>query len=183
MNKIQLFLLFGFLSLGAYTQECSSINLQPNTQYVISAWVMVDTPTAVISYSDVFIDVSFEPIETNTLLPSGSIIDGWQQITGIVKTPIELSGLNFRIEPTNNSSSLTAYFDDIRIHPFNGNLKSFVYDTVTQRLMAELDENNYATLYEYDQEGRLIRVKKKTERGIYTIQETRSGNSKLNNEN
>ena len=40
--------------------------------------------------------------------------------------------------------------------------------------MAELDENNYATFYEYDDDGTLIRVKKETERGIKTIKETRS---------
>ena len=44
--------------------------------------------------------------------------------------------------------------------------------------MAELDENNYSTFYEYDNEGGLIRVKKETEKGVYTIQETRSGNPK-----
>jgi len=72
---------------------------------------------------------------------------------------------------------VSAYFDDIRIHPFNGNMKSFVYDPITQRLMAELDENNYATFYEYDKEGGLVRVKKETEKGVYTIQETRSKSS------
>ncbi len=42
------------------------------------------------------------------------------------------------------------------------------------RLMADLDENNYASLYEYDDDGTLIRVKKETEKGIMTIRETRS---------
>jgi hypothetical protein len=40
--------------------------------------------------------------------------------------------------------------------------------------MAQLDENNYATFYEYDDDGTLVRVKKETERGIKTISETRS---------
>jgi hypothetical protein len=39
--------------------------------------------------------------------------------------------------------------------------------------MAELDERNYATFYEYDEEGKLIRVKKETEKGVMTIQENR----------
>ena len=42
------------------------------------------------------------------------------------------------------------------------------------RLMAELDERNYATFYEYDEEGKLIRVKKETEKGVMTIQENRA---------
>ena len=39
-------------------------------------------------------------------------------------------------------------------------MKSYVYDPINLRLMAELDENNYATFYEYDAEGGLIRMKK-----------------------
>lgn len=53
-------------------------------------------------------------------------------------------------------------------------MKDFVYDSKSLRLMAELDENNYATFYDYDDQGALIRVKKETEKGIMTIQETRS---------
>jgi len=58
-------------------------------------------------------------------------------------------------------------------------MKSFVYNPSTQKLVAELDENNFATLYEYDDEGILIRVKKETERGVMTIKETRSNQSKI----
>jgi hypothetical protein len=48
---------------------------------------------------------------------------------------------------------------------------------MTLRLMAELDERNYAKLYEYDEEGKLIRVKKETEKGVMTIQENRENSS------
>jgi hypothetical protein len=40
--------------------------------------------------------------------------------------------------------------------------------------MAEMDENNYETFYEYDQEGSLIRVKKETIEGVVTLQENRN---------
>jgi len=53
-------------------------------------------------------------------------------------------------------------------------MKSFVYDPVTLRLVAELDENNYSSFYEYDNDGTPVRIKKETERGIKTIKETRS---------
>jgi hypothetical protein len=39
--------------------------------------------------------------------------------------------------------------------------------------MAELDERNYATYYEYNEEGQLMRIKKETEKGVMTIQETK----------
>jgi len=44
--------------------------------------------------------------------------------------------------------------------------------------MADLDENNYASFYEYDDDGTLIRVKKETEKGVITIKETRSALTK-----
>jgi hypothetical protein len=47
--------------------------------------------------------------------------------------------------------------------------------------MAELDENGFATFYEYDDEGSLIRVKKETERGVVTLKETRSSYKKTLN--
>ena len=53
-------------------------------------------------------------------------------------------------------------------------MKSFVYNPQSLRLMSELDENNYASFYEYDDEGTLTRVKKETIKGIKTITETRS---------
>jgi len=64
------------------------------------------------------------------------------------------------------------------LHPFNANMKSFVYHPVTLRLAAELDENNYAAYYEYDDDGTLNRVKKETQRGVKTISETRSAMQK-----
>lgn len=74
-----------------------------------------------------------------------------------------------------------AYFDDLRINPIKGNMKSYVYDPISLKLMAELDENNYATFYEYDAEGTLVRIKKETERGVFTIKESRQSiQKKLN---
>jgi hypothetical protein len=67
----------------------------------------------------------------------------------------------------------TVNIDDIRITPFDASMKSFVYDPYTLRLTGQLDDNNFATFYEYDDEGTLIRVKKETDRGIMTIKETR----------
>lgn len=116
-------------------------------------------------------------------MPKGAIVDGWQRITADFTIPVDAVNMQIHLESRiqgNSTEQLNVYFDDIRMHPFEGNMKTFVYDPITQRLKSELDENNYATFYEYDQEGGLIRVKKETERGVFTIQETRSGNIKRN---
>ncbi len=64
--------------------------------------------------------------------------------------------------------------DDIRIFPSTSNIKTYVYNPLTFKVMAELDENNLATLYEYDDQGTLVRLKKETDRGIITIKESRT---------
>jgi hypothetical protein len=76
------------------------------------------------------------------------------------------------------TGSSAVYFDDLRIHPYHANMKTFVYHASNLRLLAEGDENNYTSFYEYDDDGTVIRVKKETERGIKTIKETRSALTK-----
>jgi len=133
----------------------------------------------VLNYDKAYIRLIFKAadetvIGTKEFRPKGNIIDNWQRVLGEFTIPDNTAHL--AVELVNDNQDIEAFFDDIRIHPVNGNMKSFVYDPVTQRLMAELDENNYATFYEYDKEGGLVRVKKETEKGVFTIQETRSGN-------
>jgi hypothetical protein len=140
-------------------------------KYIVSAWVKEEgaSPTT-LSYSNVSIDISF-PGATPLLplLPTGKIIDGWQRIESEIEVPIGATAIDIQL----TVSSGSALFDDVRFFPFDGSMMSYVYDPQSLRLMAELDERNYATLYEYDEEGKLIRVKKETEKGVMTIQENR----------
>lgn len=186
MKKI-ITLLSILLTTSIYAQDPSSylndsFTPTPGEKYVVSAWVKDELTSQVTDY-DGYIKIVNEygsSTDVYDFLPSGNIIDGWQRIIGEFTLHEDTTLLEIRLISTTQEIGIS-YFDDIRFFPFNGNLKSFVYDPITQRLMAELDENNYATFYEYDKEGGLVRVKKETERGIYTIQETRSANSKLNN--
>jgi hypothetical protein len=138
----------------------------PGKKYVLSFWVKDATPR------DPTTDVQASINGSNLLSGSSSwpIIEGWKRIETQFVFPSIATAFQLELQ----SGGGTVYFDDIRIHPFDGQMKSFVYDPSSQRLMAELDENNFATFYEYDDEGILIRVKKETERGIMTIKETRS---------
>jgi hypothetical protein len=154
-------------------------------KYIVSGWVKENVVQQEITYSESDITISIAnnnaaPFYSETFKPSGAIIDGWQRILGIIEIPETNAQDKAMLQVALNCASTTAdcYFDDIRFFPYDGNLKSFVYDEDSQRLMAELDENNYATFYEYDLEGGLVRVKKETEKGVYTIQETRSNSSK-----
>lgn len=59
-----------------------------------------------------------------------------------------------------NGSSRGVYFDDFRVHPLDGSLTSYVYDTFSGELLYILDNNNFYTRFEYDARGRLVRTTK-----------------------
>jgi hypothetical protein len=104
---------------------------------------------------------------------TGVRIEGWQRYeTDNIAIPATANSIRVRFIAKN--SARDAYYDDLRIQPFNSGMKTFVYDPVNLRLMSELDENNYASFYEYDDDGTLIRVLKETVRGVKAIKETRS---------
>ena len=193
----------GLLKIVNMPLKCTSFSPIKGRKYFFSVWVKVDTaqqgttPEAVLAsqpltYENVKAKIQFytlnngaylsSPIE---LLPKGDIIEGWQRISGdfTIPNPASIDIASIKIELENTNQSYDAYFDDARMHPYNSSMKSFVYDSENYRLLSELDENNYATFYEYDNEGGLVRVKKETERGIMTIQETRSGSVISNTSN
>ncbi len=141
---------------------------------VISVWVKEEKDCKGLSYTGNRLAISVKRGETATVLiamPRGGIIDGWQRYEQPVDIPADGTELIVSMQATGNS---TVYFDDLRIHPYNANMKSYVYSPADLRLMAELDENNYATFFEYNDDGTLIRLKKETESGIKMISETRS---------
>lgn len=153
-------------------------------KFVLSVWakeqyVQTTTQTTpVIDYAHVGVSVWVNGTYVSSSTPKKSaIINGWQKLeyefTVAALTPYFASG-GIKVA-LNNTSTNAVYYDDIRIHPFNSSMKSMVYDPYSLRLMAELDDRNYATLYEYDDEGTLVRIKKETEKGIFTIKESRSG--------
>jgi len=158
--------------------ECiPSFSPTPSEKYVLSAWVKESNQSNVLTYNNAGIALAFPGAETEEgpFKGTGEIIDGWQRIESEFTVP---EGATSIIVKLVNEGTGDVFFDDVRIHPFHSNMKSFVYDPISLRLMAELDENNYATFYEYDEEGALIRVKKETERGLVTIQESRNNSAK-----
>lgn len=143
------------------------------TKSVVTAWVKIKD-----DHNNTTNNTGMAPVKVQytgvagsdiTLNATGVRIEGWQRYEGVTDIPLTATAMQLVFQPGSNNILV----DDIRIHPFNSNMKSFVYDPVSLRLMAELDENNYSTYYEYDDQGNLIRLKKETEKGIMTIKETR----------
>ena len=143
-----------------------------------SAWVKEDctTPCYKTDFTKSKIEIRSNGVLLDTMRRTGKIIEGWQKIEGVFTLPADSTMAELVFVNTNTSAPM--YVDDMRLHPYNANMKSYAYDQRTLRLLAELDENNYASFYEYDEEGQLVRVKKETIQGIKTIKESRSAKQK-----
>ena len=169
----------GAVTPKTYCDDCETF--QPKKgEYFITGWVKEQSTLQVRTYTNAVVWLHFYDSVGNRMAPdldikgSGDIIDGWQRFEKSFTIPEHTS--LFTIELLNDSANIPVFFDDIRLHPLDGSMKTFVYDPETFKLAAELDDNNYSTFYEYDKEGSLIRIKKETSQGIKTIQESRSGN-------
>lgn len=170
---------YGEVNDDVYCDTCILPFFPDSGSYFISGWVKTSTTRTDASDRKASIKVMLAGSQSNTyeFFPTGSIIEGWQRIQGVVK--ITHNHQNIRVYLNGSTtSSVNAWFDDIRIHPFNANVKAYVYDRKSYRLTSILDENNYAAFYEYDEQGALKRVKKETENGISTISESRNSNIK-----
>ncbi len=139
----------------------------PDKGYVFTCWVRVNNPQPITSNADASVIVSGGGTSV-TFHAEGSVIEGWQRIMGSFRTPAFPGDVTVELRPGNAVS----YFDDIRIFPDGANMVTYVYDELNLRYTYSLDENNYFTKNEYNNQGELIRVKKETEKGIVTMKES-----------
>lgn len=141
-------------------------------QFVLSFWVRDNNSASV--HPALNVSVNGSTIVTGSTYKA-PVVEGWKRVETVFTLSPGAGSFDLSFTPTG-----TVHIDDIRIAPYAAQMKSFAYDAGSLRLMAELDENNLATFYEYDDEGILIRLKKETEKGIMTIRETRTGLKKSN---
>lgn len=144
-------------------EQAKGFSPVPGKKYVLSMWVY-ENGNMQKQLNNLAISVNGQ-----TLSASVPVVEKWKRI----EVPFTQAAGSTLFTLTLSPSS-TVYIDDIRIFPYDGQINTYVYNPTNMRLMATLDENNFATLYEYDDEGTPIRVKKETDRGIMTIKENRS---------
>lgn len=162
-----------------YMNVLPKLFLSPGKRYIASVWVKkeVDCETTSFGNNDYNVgNITFSngigvPIPQYFYPKSPEvIIEGWQLYEAIIDAPAIGTYTVFKIL---FESPTPMFIDDFRLVPLKAASSCYVYDPLTLKLMANLDDNHYATFYEYDDEGNLIRVKKETERGIMTIKEHR----------
>ncbi len=149
----------------------------PDTgKYLIQAWVSHDNINQPDSEFALEVTVGGRSPQTVRFMPQGKIIDGWQMITGEFNIPRGSTTISIKMD---NKSRFNYYLDDIRILPFDANMTTHTVDPIQLRVMASMDENHFATFYEYDDEGNLSRIKRETEEGVFTVKEIRSSKPKV----
>lgn len=141
----------------------NEFTLMKSKKYLLGFWVKKIGNASPVLY----IDNNFTSIVIE------KPIDGWCRVE-IPFTTTANSSLTIKFM----SMSDIVYYDDFRIQPFNSSMKTYVYDLLKHILVAELDENNFATFYNYDEEGKLVQIKKETTRGVMTIKSFRQNFSR-----
>ncbi|MBL4657683.1 MAG: hypothetical protein JKX73_06760, partial [Flavobacteriales bacterium] len=141
--------------------------LYPEKLYFLSLWVKYpDYDPTVINY-DLVVSIELGGY-TVSAKQVGKIIEGWAKFETEFRVPSNIT----KVEMGFNSQVTDSIFiDDLRIHPFNSTVITTVYHPSTLLRMAQLDEGNNATFYEYDQEHQLARINIETQLGILTKQE------------
>jgi PKD repeat protein len=160
---------------GDVTFEQKLLHLIGGKSYHFSAWASVNNVNLTapkladrISVDIILKDITGKTISITSVVPEGKIIEGWQQVKGSFTCPENNLVLSLRFK---KGTATSVWFDDLRLHPDDGNMKSYVYDLQDLKLKAILDENNFASMFYYDKEGNLFLTKKETEEGIKTITE------------
>jgi hypothetical protein len=141
------------------------VRLQNGKKYVFSCWVRKVACNTLGNLGEEYV---FSHNGDTSLVTKEAKIDCWQRVEVEFTATSAQTGISL-----SSADNATFFVDDIRVVPANATFKSYVYDPQNYRLVAELDENNYATFYNYDEEGILVQVKKETERGVMTIKTTR----------
>ena len=168
----------GIASLKIMTDQVfpqEMFQLEEGKSYTVNAWVATSnsqplTPSlgSNLGFDIIIKDKLKAPVATFSFVPQGNIIEGWQQVKGTFICPIKTSFIDIKFK---SGSGGGVWYDDLRMHPEKGNMKSYVYDLKDYRLRAILDEENFASFFYYDVEGNLYLTKKETEKGIKTITE------------
>lgn len=182
---------------GAVPAECiqARLALDEGKEYQFSGWLstpnnlellknyddMLYTPFKVVFYNAAGANINQTKTFTTAEALQGSFIDDWQKFTlnftvpaGARYASIVLANAQEVYDAAAGDYTQTTYYDDLRLQPRDAAMQTYVYNQENQRLEAQLDDNNYATFYYYDDEGNLFLVKRETEKGIITVQESRN---------
>ncbi len=153
-------------------------NFEVGRTYVAKVWVhRLSPPTAALSiqingtatgaYSD-----------TKTVMrnnPANVTVGDWVLMSVELAVPANFNTAathQMLVSLSNNGSAGKAYFDDFAFHPKDAVMTGNVYHEKTGALVAQLDNDNFATFYTYDNAMRLTSASKEYSGGIKKVTES-----------
>lgn len=107
-------------------------------------------------------------LTTRTFTPTQPLIS----INGWSLYEVEISDGDFKDQELYSLDIIgSCVIDDIMFKPINSHVSAYSYNIYKNRLDAVLDDDDFATYYQYDGDGNLLRNLKETPMGLRTINE------------
>ncbi len=144
-----------FLSSSAASEI--EFSLKENTVYRVSFWAKKGTAALT---SQPILGFSGQGLPPQTHVAGALQTTGqWEYFEGTI-TPAQAGQITMSVGAgTGAGSGQYHYVDDIRIHPIDAQMETYVYDPLSLQVSAITNENNITTYYEYDAMGRLIHIR------------------------
>ncbi|GAO31861.1 carbohydrate binding domain-containing protein [Geofilum rubicundum] len=144
-------------TLYVHSNKWLSVSLDKPTKFTFSGWVYSDGPVSTIY---LFMNKANETnYYTKVIHKRTTQVGKWVYLEGEYMVPTDIVSLNIRID---NGGGGRVWFDDIRLHPTDGQMTTYTYDPLVG-MTSETDPNGNTTYYEYDGFGRLEYIKDKDE--------------------
>lgn len=156
--------------------------IQCNPVHIIQLWARWDDLKSKTEYPNIELQLknsfstSVSPLDYSTTFTSVAQSGEWAMYEARVLPPIGFKGYTISISvPANQADVL---IDDIRVLPEEAEMISYVYDPNTLKLLATLDAQHFAQVFQYNAEGQLVRKIKETYLGFKTIAEAQYNSPK-----
>ncbi len=139
-----------------YTLDGSKADLSKS--YRASVWVYLPGDAETVSEMqlvELYAEAGAQRIATATPIFQQDKSKSWYLLQMDVTPPAGVQSVRIACK---NDAVRAIYLDDFRVHPLNAALLSYVYDPFSREVTYILDKDNLYTRYEYDDDGRLVRV-------------------------
>lgn len=150
------------LHYGEENALSQGLSLESDKEYILTFWLKPQFNSVA---NNVEVVINNQLVTTNS---ATNLVEGFERIS------VKFRASGYDKININNLSDQNYYLDDLSIQPANSSMVKYVYDAKNYRLLAELDDQSFATYYIYDPEGNVRMIKQETKDGLKTITETRS---------
>ncbi|MEL6731616.1 MAG: hypothetical protein AAFP83_10840 [Bacteroidota bacterium] len=161
----------GFRFTSTLTNSKNTDGMWSERKYRASVWVMNHT-RAFPASAELYYQIGSDPEVKVSPDQYTFTSDGVWHLLSIdidLSTTSQAAGSAIKIGVRNNAGGQTLYVDDFRVHPVDVPMSARVYDHLTGQVTAMLDAENMATIYFYDEAGRIQAIHQESENGFRRV--------------